>query len=443
MFAERFYGQSWNENWNISPEELRSRPVTRSHVNENAETPAGSLIALGVVLLFFGAVWVIDAPRTTDAIYVIVALFAFCFGLACLGNGLVAKQKAPHLLRRELSLTDSHVEYRATFSGTVKHQWREPIANYGGVLLDTVLFKSGKRARRVWIYHPEFAKSILLTEHSGYDPDDSNGRMYACRIRDAYARVLNLFALDKGPGGVFRCDGRDHLMDREGGPKTSAEEARADRHPVISSVALVVSNLIPLFGALLLGWSLFSIFFIFWLENVVIGIFNVLRMAVTPAGNSFPPNNKAAIIISFVLLYGLAVFVHGAFVVGLFGGPVLKQDPGVVGEHVSFMSFMIRRMFPVGVLVALIGLVIGHAVSYFSDFIGRREYRNTNLDALMGQPFGRVALVHVPLFCTGVLLFKWSMAAPSFGLAVLVILKSAVDLRGHWRERKRFAVDGK
>ena len=44
-------------------------------------------------------------------------------------------------------------------------------------------------------------------------------------------------------------------------------------------VALVVANAIPLIGVLFLGWNVWTILTIYWLENGVVGVFNVLKMA--------------------------------------------------------------------------------------------------------------------------------------------------------------------
>ena len=44
-------------------------------------------------------------------------------------------------------------------------------------------------------------------------------------------------------------------------------------------VALIVANAIPLFGVLFLGWNVWTILTIYWLENGVVGFFNVLKMA--------------------------------------------------------------------------------------------------------------------------------------------------------------------
>ena len=42
-----------------------------------------------------------------------------------------------------------------------------------------------------------------------------------------------------------------------------------------SLAALVIANAIPLVGVLFLGWTVFPLVLLYWLENVVVGGFNV------------------------------------------------------------------------------------------------------------------------------------------------------------------------
>jgi hypothetical protein len=46
----------------------------------------------------------------------------------------------------------------------------------------------------------------------------------------------------------------------------------------LSAIALVLANLAPLAGVLVWQWSVSSIVILYWFENVVIGVINVLRM---------------------------------------------------------------------------------------------------------------------------------------------------------------------
>ncbi|MGA9779521.1 MAG: DUF6498-containing protein [Verrucomicrobiia bacterium] len=40
-------------------------------------------------------------------------------------------------------------------------------------------------------------------------------------------------------------------------------------------IALVLANLVPVAGVFLFGWEIFPLMFLFWSENVIIGVFNV------------------------------------------------------------------------------------------------------------------------------------------------------------------------
>ncbi len=55
-------------------------------------------------------------------------------------------------------------------------------------------------------------------------------------------------------------------------------------------VALIVANAIPLFGVVFLGWNVWTILVIYWLENGIVGVFNVLKM---PRAEGRPPTPAA------------------------------------------------------------------------------------------------------------------------------------------------------
>jgi len=56
-----------------------------------------------------------------------------------------------------------------------------------------------------------------------------------------------------------------------------------------SALFLIFSNLIPLYGVFYQSWDTFWIVLLYWTENLIIGFFNVLRMAFVrvskPIGN--------------------------------------------------------------------------------------------------------------------------------------------------------------
>jgi len=48
--------------------------------------------------------------------------------------------------------------------------------------------------------------------------------------------------------------------------------------PVKSLIVLLAANLMTLYGVLFLGWSSFEIVFVYCLESILIGIFNIFKM---------------------------------------------------------------------------------------------------------------------------------------------------------------------
>jgi Family of unknown function (DUF6498) len=202
-------------------------------------------------------------------------------------------------------------------------------------------------------------------------------------------------------------------------------------------VALVVANLIPLVGVLVLGWSVWAILILYWLENGVIGVFNVLKIlrsegvADDPMSglrfNGQPVNTmaKAGLATFFTMHYGIFWVVHGIFVLTL---PVF----GSIGS--SNGPSMVDGVDPLVVLVALVALTISHGVSYWFNYLGRGEYRTATAGGLMSAPYGRLIILHVTIIF-GALAISMT-GAPAFAVAILVGLKIMMDLGFHLAEHR-------
>jgi hypothetical protein len=47
----------------------------------------------------------------------------------------------------------------------------------------------------------------------------------------------------------------------------------------VTGAILVLANMMPLAGALFMRWETGEVLFVYWLESLVVGFFNVVRMA--------------------------------------------------------------------------------------------------------------------------------------------------------------------
>jgi hypothetical protein len=203
-------------------------------------------------------------------------------------------------------------------------------------------------------------------------------------------------------------------------------ERRSALRPTIGLLSLVAANLVPLVGALFFDWGVFAILLLFWLENVVVGAFNVLAMAI--AQGSPPPTAvtrdrrravsgpKLFLIPFFCVHYGIFVLVHGVLVVVLFG-----SDANDAGGTSSISAAQLG--------LGLVALVVSHAISFFRDYVASGRYLATSAGELFQRPYGRVVVMHVTIIFGG-----WAalaLGSPVWALALLVVLKIGLDARGY------------
>jgi hypothetical protein len=235
---------------------------------------------------------------------------------------------------------------------------------------------------------------------------------------------------------------------------------------IVAVVALVVANAIPLLGVLFLGWNVWTILIIYWLENGIVGVYNVLKMLraegpstpgtarMTMNGRPVDAASKAALVPFFVLHYGIFWAVHGVFVLTfpLFAGlsdlgasmgsiPDLPVEPGAVPDGGILDPGAGTDMttgFSLGtVLFALVALVISHGVSFWLNYLGKGEYRRVSAASQMFAPYGRLVVLHITIILSGIAISI--VGAPAAAVAILVALKTVLDLGFHLAEHRRGA----
>ena len=182
-----------------------------------------------------------------------------------------------------------------------------------------------------------------------------------------------------------------------------------------SVIALIVANLTPLVGVFFWGWEFFPIFFFYWLESVVVGLYTVLKMVTADKGRL-----GAIFLVPFFLVhYGIFTAVHGTFVFALFGPSTILLK---------------------NIILAGITLFVSHGISYFSNFIGKKEYLAASPNDLMGAPYRRVVVMHLTIIFGGI--FLKAFGAPFVALLLLICLKTCIDVMAHLQERSRYRASG-
>lgn len=193
-----------------------------------------------------------------------------------------------------------------------------------------------------------------------------------------------------------------------------------------SGVVLILANLVPLAGVVFFGWSLFATLLLFWVENVIVGVFSVLQMLAARPGDAAAWALKLFMIPFFIFHYGMFTTVHGVFVLSLFGDAPATASPSPATFYHAVQA--------TGIGAAAVALALSHAVSFILNYIGSGKYRTAELQLLMFRPYGRVMVLHVVILLGGFLVQL--VGSPMPALALLVILKTGLDLGAHLREHQ-------
>ncbi|MBI2438373.1 MAG: hypothetical protein HYV36_06135 [Lentisphaerae bacterium] len=196
-----------------------------------------------------------------------------------------------------------------------------------------------------------------------------------------------------------------------------------------SVIALVLANLAPVYGVLFLGWQVFPIVLLFWVENVIVGALNVLRMLVASPNDLGKWLAKLLLIPFFCFHYGMFTMVHGMIALAIFGDPAMKSKTSFSPE--LFLQIVREQRLEWAVL----GLALSHLVSFALNYLWRGEYRTANLEMLMARPYGRVVVLHLTILGGGFLVM--ALHAPVMGLLVLLLLKIGLDVCAHLGERQK------
>jgi hypothetical protein len=195
----------------------------------------------------------------------------------------------------------------------------------------------------------------------------------------------------------------------------------------LSSLALVAANLTPLAGVLLFGWKLGDLMTLYWAESAVIGLWTSVKLAVIGKW-------AALLVLPFFVghfsgfMAGHFMFIYYFFVRGVHAtGP----EPVVSQSLIDLFTPLQSSIF---------SLFVSHGVSFFSNFIGRREYRGRSLNQQMAEPYKRIVIMHITVIAGGFMTLV--LGAPEAALLILIALKTSADLRAHLREHRAKCYQG-
>jgi hypothetical protein len=201
----------------------------------------------------------------------------------------------------------------------------------------------------------------------------------------------------------------------------------------VALAVLVVVNLLPVVAVLRGTVAVGDVLLLYWLENVVVWGVTIVRIG-TARGVGAPAELSVSVggrprRTSVLGAWGLAAFF--AFHFGLF-----TLVHGVFTAVLAGITGLSPQLRSVAWLAAAIAA--SHLVSLVLVWFARGERLVVSPTEAMGAPYPRMLALHVAIL-GGFLLFlrDGPASGPVAGVAILCLVKLAIDVSFHLRQRRR------
>lgn len=195
-------------------------------------------------------------------------------------------------------------------------------------------------------------------------------------------------------------------------------------------ILLVLTNLIPIYLVVNGQWSVSQLVLLFWMENVIIGLINIVKMWTCQPGKPSLNKKKRESITFFAIHYGGFTLVHGIFVMVFFF--LVDFDNGTIAGEYGLVDTLSSGNF----WWTFVALLVSHGFSYYWHFLKGGERNSETVDSLFFKPYGRVVILHMTIIL-GAWLTAW-LQQPIWALLLLVLLKIMVDTGAHlWSHKNK------
>jgi hypothetical protein len=189
-----------------------------------------------------------------------------------------------------------------------------------------------------------------------------------------------------------------------------------------SVMGLLIANLLPIYGVVFLGWDLFNLIMIYWLETGIIGLFAIVNLALVAGW-------QALFLVPFFIVHfggfmgGHLMFLILMFATNAYNG--FSDIPAILWDTITTR----------GIALVVAGLLVSHTITFVGYVLlpwlrklwrGEMKTSDAETGAIMGAPYGRVIIMHLTILFGAVL-------ATTFGnkialLILLIALKTISDL---------------
>ena len=218
-----------------------------------------------------------------------------------------------------------------------------------------------------------------------------------------------------------------------------------------SVIGIVAVNLIPLAGVIWYDWKPFAVIFTYWVQTGIIGFFSLLK--IKKVAEFSEPEQKIRVIafqvsrrgparpVSQIIKDYIGVYFFGmavSFLILMFYNGYAEADTFNLNVFINSFYLLYSSLLESAGVIAFgsLSFFLNHGYSYFFNFIGKKEFLQSDLALEFEAPIERVGTIWAAVFLTVTTLgFIPHLAAV---LVMFVVMKTMFDVYAHLKEHGRY-----
>ena len=189
-------------------------------------------------------------------------------------------------------------------------------------------------------------------------------------------------------------------------------------------IEILIVNLMAVVGVAVFGWDALTLVLLYWIENLIVGLFNIPKILMSGLSSGRTGTLASLFLVPFfVVHYGMFCFVHGLFILALFGhGLEGTVDFSPLGLASAVMErIQTNRAMWWGVVV----LLAFHSYLFARYWLAARRWEVSEPFTQMFAPYGRIVVVHLTIMIAGIPVML--LGQPVLAVAALALLKTALE----------------
>lgn len=190
-------------------------------------------------------------------------------------------------------------------------------------------------------------------------------------------------------------------------------------YPTSQNVFIWLSTVYLLFLLYLGKINPLTVLFVYFLETIIIGIFNAVKMLCTiQLGNS----KGYGTIIFFLFHYGFFIAIQSIFAFSIFsiGDTVVFKEPfDLIHNYGIILNLQ-------DIKYALPAIIFTHLGKFFTDFIGHQKYLKFDIQEIMFSPYVRIFIQQFVVILSS--FFIIISESGIFAAILLILFRFFIDL---------------